>query len=156
MLESNVEKGLIPRETLEMYRRSMEFQKLAADPNGLDEQKLKELQNKANEMTESTRRWEQQLRGMLTSLTAKYEEIERAAVLFGRPREDKSVQKIPKKRWSYHPDGYYIRFDPNGYSETTVEVYVPEILEVSRDEKGPSHERSEELHRRKKALREYL
>jgi hypothetical protein len=136
MLESNVEKGLVPREALEMYRRSMEFQKLAADPNGLDEQKIKELQDKANEMTESTRRWEQQLRGMLTSLTAKYEEIERAAVLFGRPREDKSTPKIPKKRWSYHPDGYYIRFDPNGYSETTVEVYVPERIEVIRDEKG--------------------
>jgi hypothetical protein len=136
MLESNVEKGLVPRETLEMFRRSMEFQKLAADPNGLDEQKLKELQDKANEMTESAKRWEQQLRGMLTSLTAKYEEIERVAVLFGRPRDDKKIQEIPKKRWSYHPDGFYIRFDPNGYSETTVEVYVPERLDVTRDEKG--------------------
>lgn len=136
MLESNVEKGLIPRETLEMFRRSMEFQRLAADPNGLDEQKLKELQDKANEMTENAKRWERQLRGMLTSLTAKYEEIERAAVLFGRPREDKNTPKIPKKRWSYHPDGYYIRFEPNGYSETAVEVYVPERLDVTRDEKG--------------------
>ncbi len=136
MLESNVEKGLIPKEALEMFRLSMEYQRLAEGPNGLDGQKLKELQGKANEMTESTRRWEQQLRGMLTSLTAKYEEIERAAVLFGRPREDKNTPKIPKKRWSYHLDGYYIRFDPNGYSETTVEVYVPERLEVTRDEKG--------------------
>lgn len=135
-LESNVEKGLIPRETLEMYRLSMQYQKLATDPNGLDEQKLKELQEKANEMTESVRRLGQQLRTMLTSMTAKYEEIERAAVLFGRPPEDKNAKKIPERRWSYHPAGYYIRFDPHGYSETAVEVYVPERLEATRDEKG--------------------
>jgi uncharacterized membrane protein len=136
MLESNVEKGLIPPETLEMYRMSMEYQDLAGSPGGLDEKKLAELQAKANELNETATRLEQELRGMLTSLTARYEQIERVAVLFGRPPEDKTGKKIPVRRWSYHPDGYFIRFDPDGYSDTAIDVYVPEKLEVTRDVKG--------------------
>ena len=28
--------------------------------------------------------------------------------------------------WSLHPDGYYIRYFPSGYSRTKVQIYVPE------------------------------
>ena len=136
MLESNVEKGLIPREVLEMYRLSMEYQELAGEGSVLEEEKLRELEAKADELTESARRMEEQYRDMLTSFTAQYEEIERAAVFFGRPPEDKDSRRISDRRWSYHPDGYYIRFDPEGYSETDVEIYVPGRLDVTRDERG--------------------
>ncbi len=43
---------------------------------------------------------------------------------------------MPKLRWNYHPDGYFIRFEPEGYALTHVQTYVPEIYRVRRDGEG--------------------
>jgi hypothetical protein len=65
-----------------------------------------------------------------------FEELEAVAVLTGLPRPEDRVREIPNLRWSYHPDGYFIRFDPDGYSDTWVQTYVPEPYGVERDSRG--------------------
>ena len=67
-------------------------------------------------------------------MEADYEEIERLAVRFrGRSSSPRS-KDIPRGRWSLHPEGFFIRFFPNGYSRTVIEVHLPESLEIERDE----------------------
>ncbi len=34
-------------------------------------------------------------------------------------------QAVPEGRWSRHPDGYWVRYLPSGYSSTRLEVWVP-------------------------------
>ena len=68
---------------------------------------------------------EQSLRSMLTS-GGSFSEMERVAVLAGMaPRGPGSVD-VPSGRWSAHPDGYFIRYIPSGYSTTRVELWVPQ------------------------------
>jgi hypothetical protein len=68
---------------------------------------------------------EADLRRMLSTPGASYAEMERVAVLSGAaPRGEGSID-IPSGRWSLHPDGYYIRYIPSGYSSTRVEIWVP-------------------------------
>lgn len=68
---------------------------------------------------------ESRLRGLLTTPGSSYAEIERVAVLGGvAPRGEGSID-VPATRWSKHPDGYWVRYKPNGYSNTWVEIWVP-------------------------------
>lgn len=68
---------------------------------------------------------EAQMRGMLTTSGTAYADIERVAVLGGvAPRGEGSVD-VPASRWSLHPDGYWVRFRPNSYTNTAVEIWVP-------------------------------
>ena len=69
---------------------------------------------------------EAQLRQMLTSTAATYEEMERVAVLTGAAPIGEGSRDVPTGRWSLHPDGYYVRYIPSGYSSTRVEVWVPQ------------------------------
>ncbi|NOX83222.1 MAG: hypothetical protein GXP06_09610 [Alphaproteobacteria bacterium] len=63
-----------------------------------------------------------------------FEDLERIAVLDGvAPSTDNDV---PKNRWSWHPDGYFIRFDSTGYSRSITEIVVPEQATVIRDAIG--------------------
>ncbi len=67
---------------------------------------------------------ESQLRGMLTSTSSSYADMERVAVLAGvAPMGEGSVD-VPSIRWSRHPDGYWVRYRPNGYTNTTIDIYV--------------------------------
>lgn len=69
---------------------------------------------------------ESRMRSMLTVPGSSYADIERVAVLGGvAPRGEGSVD-TPASRWSQHPDGYWVRYKPNGYSNTNVEVWVPQ------------------------------
>jgi len=79
---------------------------------------------------------EARLRDVLASGQSTYEEIERAAVLFGAPPPQEGDREVPGGRWSYHPDGYFIRYFPNGYPRTEVQIYVPEPFTFRRDEEG--------------------
>ena len=69
---------------------------------------------------------EAELRQMLTSTGATYAEMERVAVLSGNAPEGPGSQEIPTGRWSLHPDGYYVRYIPSGYTSTRVEIWVPQ------------------------------
>jgi len=69
---------------------------------------------------------ENRMRGLLSTPGSSYAEIERVAVLGGMaPRGEGSID-VPATRWSKHPDGYWVRYKPNGYSNTWVEVWVPQ------------------------------
>lgn len=69
---------------------------------------------------------EAQLRQMMTTPGASYADLERVAVLSGAAPKGEGSRDIPQGRWSLHPDGYYIRYLPSGYSTTVVEIWVPQ------------------------------
>jgi len=65
-----------------------------------------------------------------------FQEIERIAIIAGAaPRED-MIREVSKGRWSYHPEGFFVRFFPNGYPQTRVDVYVPYEDDVKINSKG--------------------
>jgi hypothetical protein len=69
---------------------------------------------------------EAQLRQLLTTPGASFAEMERIAVLTGAAPLGPGSQQVPSGRWSKHPDGYYIRYLPYGYSSTDVNIWVPQ------------------------------
>jgi len=69
---------------------------------------------------------EAQLRQMLTSPGTSFAQLERVAVLSGHAPLGEGSRAVPSGRWSLHPDGYYVRYIPSGYSSTRVEVWVPQ------------------------------
>lgn len=79
---------------------------------------------------------EAQLRRMLAETQTTYEELERVAVLRGDPPPQKGDREVPRGRWSLHPDGYFIRYFPQGYKIIQIELSVPELYHVERDERG--------------------
>ncbi|MGQ9732566.1 MAG: hypothetical protein ACUVX8_14995, partial [Candidatus Zipacnadales bacterium] len=78
---------------------------------------------------------ESRLRSLLVSGVIDYAQLEQVAVLTGEPPQPEGPL-TPAGRWSYHPDGYFIRFFPNGYSEMCIQVSVPQSLLVERDTDG--------------------
>jgi hypothetical protein len=80
---------------------------------------------------------ENRIRDLVTRANTSFADIERVAVLAGEPpAEPGDRADLPRQRWSYHPAGYFVRFDPNGYPRTTVDVYVPEFFQIMRDDAG--------------------
>ena len=69
---------------------------------------------------------EADLRRMLTTPGASFAEMERVAVLSGNAPLGPGSRDVPSGRWSVHPDGYYVRYLPAGYSSTRVEIWVPQ------------------------------
>jgi len=76
---------------------------------------------------------EAKIREMLSKRDATYEEIEKVAVLFGEPSDAEPARNIPEGRWSLHPEGYFVRFFPSGYTRTLLQIYVPETFNLERD-----------------------
>ena len=69
---------------------------------------------------------EAELRQMLTTPGASFAEMERIAVLSGAAPLGPGSQEVPSGSWSNHPDGYFVRYIPSGYSTTQVELWVPQ------------------------------
>ncbi len=115
----------------------------------LSQEDIKDLNQKALDVIReeiSQRAWERlpsparraleaenKLRSLLTTTSASYEELERAAVLTGVPERTEGGREIPKGRWSYHPDGYFVRYIPSNYRETLYQISVPEPCKIVRD-----------------------
>jgi hypothetical protein len=68
---------------------------------------------------------EARMRSLLTS-GGSYADLERVAVLAGAAPMGPGSEEIPRGRWSLHPDGYYIRYLPESYTNTVVEIWVPQ------------------------------
>jgi hypothetical protein len=68
---------------------------------------------------------ENNIRQLISSGNYTYADMEKYAILAGMapPRTD-----VPPGIWTKHPDGYYVRYLPSGYSVTKVQVYVPAAL----------------------------
>lgn len=75
---------------------------------------------------------ENDLRYRLSRATVSYKEIERAAVLSGAVPED-NANSIRRGQWSRHPGGYYIRYFPDSFAKTRVQILVPDRVVVTRD-----------------------
>jgi hypothetical protein len=101
-------------------------------PEPLMRRAMAELPPFAREVFEA----EARIRSMLSQANASYADLERVAVLAGAPPPDPEGRLVPERRWSYHPDGYFIRFDPSGYSRTTIHLIVPAAFTIERDQDG--------------------
>jgi hypothetical protein len=69
---------------------------------------------------------EAQLRQLMTTPGTSYDQMERVAVLAGMAPLGEGSHQVPSGRWSLHPDGYYIRYIPHGYTNTVVQIWVPQ------------------------------
>jgi hypothetical protein len=69
---------------------------------------------------------EASLRRMLSDPASTFEQLERTAVLAGLAPVGAGSREVAEGRWSRHPDGYYVRYLPRGYSHTLVQLWVPE------------------------------
>lgn len=56
-----------------------------------------------------------------------YEELENAAVRFGKPPIPEKMFEIKEGTWSQIKEGCFARIFPDGYSKTRMQIYVPEI-----------------------------
>jgi hypothetical protein len=66
---------------------------------------------------------ENNIRRLVETGVDSYEDFERFAILAGMAPNDNS--EVVRGMWSLHPDGFYVRYFPSGYSRTKVQVYVP-------------------------------
>jgi len=101
-------------------------------PKSLTREAFKNLPPAARQVLEA----EARLREMLTKTQAPYEELERIAVLRGDPPPQEGDREVPLGRWSFHPDGYFIRYFPRGYQQILIELSVPEFFNIEYDERG--------------------
>ena len=67
---------------------------------------------------------EHQIRQTLSQAQSSFLDVEQLAMLAGPALVDNP--DVRRGRWSKHPDGYYVRYFPAGYSRTVIQVYVPE------------------------------
>lgn len=98
-----------------------------------------ELDSVFSEVTEPVRRVleaENDLRCKLTDSTATYDELADIAVLKGDHEKGKGSREVPAGRWSYDPQGCFVRYIPDGYTTTHIEIYVPELFTIERDDKS--------------------
>jgi hypothetical protein len=75
---------------------------------------------------------ENKIRQLVASGNYSYAEMEKYAIIAGMAlaRSD-----VPSGIWTLHPDGYYIRYFPSGYSTTKVQIYIPKELILSSNTK---------------------
>ena len=78
---------------------------------------------------------EARMRDMLTQGETTYEELERVAVLHGVASVGEGSREVPKGRWSYHPDGYFIRYFVFGYPHMQIQISIPGQFTITRDTK---------------------
>lgn len=75
---------------------------------------------------------ESDLRYQFSRADVTYDEVERIAVLSGvRPEDNRNA--IRRGQWSRDPRGYFIRFFPDSFANTRVEILVPGRVTVTRD-----------------------
>ncbi len=77
-----------------------------------------------------------ELRNSLTSGSYTYNQLENIAVLSGDAPWTEDSRDVPRGRWSFHPDGYFVRYFPHGYPTTRIQVSVPDLLTIGRDANG--------------------
>ena len=57
-------------------------------------------------------------------------------MLNGVPPPSERGRDVPARRWSRHPNGYFIRFMPDSYTNMQLQIYVPERFVAERDANG--------------------
>lgn len=77
-----------------------------------------------------------EIRSTITRANSTFEDLERIAVLLGDAPITEDSRQVPAQRWSYHPDGYFVRYFPSGYKKTEMHVSVPRPTGLTRDGQG--------------------
>ena len=68
---------------------------------------------------------ENKIRNFFSTSSSSYEELERLAILGGVNPE---VSEIAYATWGLHPKGYWVSYQPHGYQQMTVKIYVPSTV----------------------------
>ncbi|HUF90484.1 MAG TPA: hypothetical protein VMR66_10970 [Gemmatimonadota bacterium] len=97
---------------------------------------MREAMNRLPPVAQQVFLAEARLRSMISSGTSNFAELERVAVLTGAVEPPEGSRPVPSGRWSFDPNGYFVRYDPSGYSQTRVEVSVPRPVAIARDASG--------------------
>ena len=108
--------------------------------NGLADEQVLELRRLANNSKVSPYlngliEADSRIRSMVRE-SRSFRDFEAVAVIAGAAPRTEMIREVSKGRWSYHPDGYFVRFFPNGYPQTRIDVYVPYEDEVQYDWRG--------------------
>lgn len=85
---------------------------------------INNLQNQLPSTVRNAIQTENKMRKLFVTGATTYEDFEKVAVLLGPSVVDHPEYK--RGRWCKHPNGYYIRFFPQGYQRTKIQLYVPE------------------------------
>ena len=68
---------------------------------------------------------ENKVRNFFSSSSSNYADLERLAMLGGINPE---TSDIAYGTWGLHPKGYYVSYQPHGYQQMTVKIYVPSTV----------------------------
>lgn len=68
---------------------------------------------------------ENNIRQLVANGSQDYDAMEQWAITAGMAAPEK-IDTIVKGRWTFMPEGYYVRYFPAGYKHTVVQVYMPE------------------------------
>lgn len=88
------------------------------------EQAMQQLMRRASPQLRQVLDAEATLRSMFAGGYASFQELEQVAILAGMAPIGEGSRDIPPGRWSKHPDGYWVRYLPSGYSRTRMEIHV--------------------------------
>lgn len=108
---------LLSNEQMAGQLRSMAF-------DAVRDRVTQELMGRAPPQLRAVLEAEARLRSMFATGYSSFAELEQVAVLAGMAPRGAGSQDVPEGRWSRHPDGYWVRYLPSGYSSTRVEIYV--------------------------------
>ncbi len=97
---------------------------------------MRQAMNRLPPVAQQVFQAEARLRSMISSGTSSFADLERVAVLTGAATPTADSRPVPEGRWSYHPDGFFVRYAPQGYSHTRIEVVVPRPVTIARDAEG--------------------
>lgn len=109
----------------------------------IPENQLTAILSKATEPVRKAMEFENAFREKLCNPSLSFPELEKVAVLTGDPPPNKDARVVPSMRWSYSPDGYFIRFKPHRYQATYFEVSCPDHYSIKRDDRGRITEMSD-------------
>jgi len=116
-LKATASRLLTPRQLASLNRTALDFVPGPA---------LDQATNSLPPLVRQVIQAEAQLRQLMTDPTASFDQMERVAVLAGMAPLGEGSRAVPSGRWSLHPDGYYVRYLPQGYSYTVTEIWVPQ------------------------------
>ncbi|MCX7877618.1 MAG: hypothetical protein N2510_03135 [Ignavibacteria bacterium] len=84
----------------------------------------------------SVARFYKDLRAKITDPSSSFEDIERMAVISGEAPSQYLKKQIDPGNWAYIGDGFYMRLMPVKYSQSILELYRPESVNIQKDDKG--------------------
>jgi hypothetical protein len=128
-MQTTAARLLTPKELADMEGYS-----LNVVPDAIGKRVLQKVPSPVRSVLEA----ENQMRRLFASPDTRFEDLERVAVLTGALPPGQRGEPLPEGRWSYHPNGYFIRYIPHtrSYYTTRIQVYYPVSVEIERDAEG--------------------